>query len=668
MALGLTWGGFADTGIQFSSFYKSDHTLAIRFLRRYPHAYAGPFLTVGGGGRSGMYFAGQGDFNVLPPGYPTTPLRLTGLPHLIVAIGSETRWIGLGADVDWHHLALVARGNDIEIFVDGKKKVEMPKSKTAPVGTLWLGRTEDATPEGRGGQFVGLLDDFALFDSALKAKDVEDLAEARRLSGREKTLVVGHTFGYEPPNGMTRELSHPLPHRSPGAQIEAVSDNRMGLADISKVPLPLNAHMRLPFAPGSEWRVIQGFDDPGGSHHGYAAFCWDFGCESDGTRGQPFYSCAPGPVAGVKEDSTDKSKQANFVVIQHRDGSFCDYLHQEKDSAPVKMGDRVSYGEKLGTVGDTGNAKGPHLHMAVTNNGEHVKGSNFHTIPVAFSNYEVRDKDGDWKRLIRGIPTKGQHIRFPAKRGPLKFAAVWVPGNAREVQVYNWRYIDYAAKQAQLQADDWRLAMLGTTAVGGDIRFTAVWRRGDDDDHHAYFLTKQQFESKHKEEAREGRRLELLTAARDSDGDSRFFGVWRKGAGAGDQKLHLDLLRAQWQETAKELRGGMHPQCIASHPGNGGIDRYSAVWNEGKRDWKMALARTQDELRADYDRLWKDGWRLRHLTACETLTGDLYSAYWSQEGGSETQVYDWEYEDTRARYDVLWEQGWRLKILAPFNA
>ncbi len=57
MALALSWTGFADTDLEFSEFFDSDHTLSARFMPQYPNGYEGPLLAENG---SGTFVPGQG--------------------------------------------------------------------------------------------------------------------------------------------------------------------------------------------------------------------------------------------------------------------------------------------------------------------------------------------------------------------------------------------------------------------------------------------------------------------------------------------------------------------------------------------------------------------------------------------------------------------------------
>jgi murein DD-endopeptidase MepM/ murein hydrolase activator NlpD len=57
---------------------------------------------------------------------------------------------------------------------------------------------------------------------------------------------------------------------------------------------------------------------------------------------------------------------ANYIIIQHADGSYALYWHMKKNSLTTKIiGQSVVSGEFLGVVGSSGNSSGPHLHFEV---------------------------------------------------------------------------------------------------------------------------------------------------------------------------------------------------------------------------------------------------------------------------------------------------------------
>ncbi|WP_162819914.1 M23 family metallopeptidase [Kordia sp. SMS9] len=97
----------------------------------------------------------------------------------------------------------------------------------------------------------------------------------------------------------------------------------------------------------------------------YHAF--DFGTKI----GDTIYAARGGKVVFTKEDSkkhgrTRKfSNYANFVTIQHDDGTTASYYHLDFKGVLVENGDIVQRGQKIGISGMTGFTTMPHLHFVV---------------------------------------------------------------------------------------------------------------------------------------------------------------------------------------------------------------------------------------------------------------------------------------------------------------
>lgn len=87
----------------------------------------------------------------------------------------------------------------------------------------------------------------------------------------------------------------------------------------------------------------------------------DFHIGSDlaAAEGTPVLAAADGVVraAGVHKS------YGNYLRILHADGDETLYAHMQY--LFVKAGESVTAGETLGTVGETGNATGPHLHFEI---------------------------------------------------------------------------------------------------------------------------------------------------------------------------------------------------------------------------------------------------------------------------------------------------------------
>ena len=64
----------------------------------------------------------------------------------------------------------------------------------------------------------------------------------------------------------------------------------------------------------------------------------------------------------VQRSERDRSGYGNIVVLDVK-GTGVDLLYAHMKSRTVKVGERVRPGEKIGEVGETGNASGCHLHF-----------------------------------------------------------------------------------------------------------------------------------------------------------------------------------------------------------------------------------------------------------------------------------------------------------------
>lgn len=85
------------------------------------------------------------------------------------------------------------------------------------------------------------------------------------------------------------------------------------------------------------------------------------GIDLRGSRGTPTYATANGVVefAGHHEGSG----YGNLIIIHHAFGFKSMFAHMDKVN--VKVGDAVSKGDLIGTVGSTGLSSGPHLHYEI---------------------------------------------------------------------------------------------------------------------------------------------------------------------------------------------------------------------------------------------------------------------------------------------------------------
>ena len=76
-----------------------------------------------------------------------------------------------------------------------------------------------------------------------------------------------------------------------------------------------------------------------------------------------------GTVVGVRNDCNwfESGSYGNYVKIKHDNGYYTLYGHIAYGTVKVNVGDRVSRGQVIGYLGNTGESYGAHLHWEVRN-------------------------------------------------------------------------------------------------------------------------------------------------------------------------------------------------------------------------------------------------------------------------------------------------------------
>ncbi len=123
----------------------------------------------------------------------------------------------------------------------------------------------------------------------------------------------------------------------------------------------------VPFKKGKKVRVSQGFNGKT-SHNGYSRYAVDFAVPV----GTPIYAARGGVVVATKASGSKGAlkrgygRYANYIVIEHSDGTLGKYYHLKKGGVRVQVGTQVKAGELIGYSGNTGYSSGPHLHFSVS--------------------------------------------------------------------------------------------------------------------------------------------------------------------------------------------------------------------------------------------------------------------------------------------------------------
>lgn len=127
----------------------------------------------------------------------------------------------------------------------------------------------------------------------------------------------------------------------------------------------------------------------------------EFAIDFDLDIGATITASRPGVVVRVEESGQDFGFPNNIVVVDHRDGSYGQYMHLTRDGAAVELGDEVVWGTVIGQSGATGLAGYPHLHFVVTEGGHSWP---YQSAPVTFRNTDANPRSLLSDRIYQALP------------------------------------------------------------------------------------------------------------------------------------------------------------------------------------------------------------------------------------------------------------------------
>ena len=101
---------------------------------------------------------------------------------------------------------------------------------------------------------------------------------------------------------------------------------------------------------------------------------WHNGNDYGWGEGTQVYAAAAGRVSSVRWSSTTRTNHrgggyGNYIIIDHEDGYSTLYAHLPNSPLLVYVGELLEAGERIGTMGNTGNSSGVHLHFELRLNG-----------------------------------------------------------------------------------------------------------------------------------------------------------------------------------------------------------------------------------------------------------------------------------------------------------
>lgn len=146
--------------------------------------------------------------------------------------------------------------------------------------------------------------------------------------------------------------------------------------------------------------------------------------------GEPLLAVADATVVSVVSETADSTPQVaptdlrfeqlggSYVILDIGGGNFVYYAHLIQGSATVRVGERVSRGQVIGSLGNSGNSTEAHLHLHVSRAGLPLTADN---VPYVFDRFTfVGSIDGD--AVVMGpdagertdqLPLDGSVVDFP---------------------------------------------------------------------------------------------------------------------------------------------------------------------------------------------------------------------------------------------------------------
>ncbi len=103
----------------------------------------------------------------------------------------------------------------------------------------------------------------------------------------------------------------------------------------------------------------------------------------------------------------------NYVLVQHDGGLISAYFHLKPGSVVVNVGDRVTAGGQLASVGNSGGSQVPHLHFEII---DVLPPASANGLPYAFDSFEVA-RQADPAQLLDAIEGRTGYPIDPA--GPV---------------------------------------------------------------------------------------------------------------------------------------------------------------------------------------------------------------------------------------------------------
>jgi len=218
-------------------------------------------------------------------------------------------------------------------------------------GALVIGRTDPAADVSLDGKRLPLAADGRFVFGFGRDADQQSLLHARLPDGREQSLLVkpeARQYAIERINGLPPATVTPPPEVrariTREASLVAAARRHSRRSDDWAMRFVWPAEGRISGVYGSQ-RVLNG--EPKRPH---------YGVDVAAATGTPVIAPAGGVVVLAE---ADLYYSGGTIIIDHGDGVSSTFLHLQ--SVEVELGQQLAQGTRIGSIGATGRATGPHL-------------------------------------------------------------------------------------------------------------------------------------------------------------------------------------------------------------------------------------------------------------------------------------------------------------------
>ncbi|BBZ20190.1 M23 family metallopeptidase [Mycolicibacterium gadium] len=118
----------------------------------------------------------------------------------------------------------------------------------------------------------------------------------------------------------------------------------------------------------------------------------------------------PEQIPGASPTGLELNQYAgNHIVQDLGDGNYALYAHIKTGAVKVEVGDRLTAGQVIGAVGNTGNSDAPHLHFHVMSTPDPLRSNG---LPFVFTEFRLDSKVSE--------PADNLNVLFEGKPAPLQ--------------------------------------------------------------------------------------------------------------------------------------------------------------------------------------------------------------------------------------------------------